>query len=558
MTSPKDTEEEWRHALRAALSGDATSEWETHPDDGVVARYLSAELGEDEQDRFEAHVAACARCAEDLGTVAAVERAAAEVASWSRTDESRRPATATGRAPSRHRRSSFGRAVRWMSVAAVLLLAITAGLVAGGSYLLGRFTPRAAERLAAVVGRPVSIGDLSLAYWGGPAVRVSDLRIADDPRFSQESLLELGRADLAVETSELWQGRLYGSVRLDRPVLRLVRDPVGEWNVEAFRDEDGTVEVPGAPGSIPSAADAAARDAQVRLVSATVSAGTLAVTDRSAGRERDLVIRDVDLDYRSRVATEPAQVALKGQIGGQPVVLRGEIGPFEGDGAPRYRFAEISLRGVDVAELPGTPAAVTGRLTFDGRLDGSGRALDAIVHTATGGGSLELRGGALEQRNLDRDLVAALEDFTGGSGKLAAALDGKADTAAVLARSATDYERLGGTVSVEDGGLAFSSLGVETDLFGATTDGRIAADGGVDVTGRVVLAPSLSAALVAAAPAFGPIVARQEQVAFPFQLRGRWPDVHLEVDVAATLAKVAFELDPRRLAWALRPPGARG
>jgi hypothetical protein len=239
-------------------------------------------------------------------------------------------------------------------------------------------------------------------------------------------------------------------------------------------------------------------------------------------------------------------------------VLRGEIGPFEGAGAPRYRFAEVALERVDVAELPGAPAAVTGRMTFAGHLDGSGRALDAIVRTATGGGSLELCCGALEQRNLDRDLVAALEGFTGAPGKLAGALTGDAATAAVLARAATDYDRIGGTVSVEAGGLAFSSLGLETHLFGATTDGRLSADGGVDVTGRLVLTAELSRALASVAPALGPIVARREQVAFPFALRGRWPDVRLQIDVASTLEEVAVALDPRRLAWALRLPKVRG
>jgi hypothetical protein len=562
MTSPKDTDEEWGAALRAALDhGGAPSDGGAHPDEGVVARYLCAELDADERDRFEAHVAGCAQCAEDLGGAAGVERAAAEVASWSHPEDSHRAASPTGRAAARRaarRPTAFGRAMRRVSVAAVLVLLVTAGLVAGGGMLLGRLTPRASERLSALLGRSVSIGDLSLTYWNGPAVRVRDLRVADDPSFSRGDVVELANADLAVETGALWQGRLYGSVRLDRPMLRLVRDPVGKWNVEAFRDTDQAVEASGEAGALPPAADGALSDPRVRLVSASITAGTLAVTDRSGGRDRDLVVRDVDMDYRSPAPTEPAQVALKGRIGGQPVVLRGEIGPFEGPAAPRYRFAEISLKGVDVVELPGTPAALTGRMSFDGHIDGAGRALDEIVSTATGGGSLEMCCGALEQRNLDRDLVAALEGFTGGTGKLAAVLDGRADTAAVLARAATDYDRLGGTVSVAAGGLAFTGLGVATKLFGATIDGRISAGGGVDVTGRVALTPALSAALAAAAPALGPLVARREEVTFPFELRGRWPDVRLEVDVAATLAEVAFELDPRRLAWALRLPRTRG
>jgi hypothetical protein len=135
-------------------------------------------------------------------------------------------------------------------------------------------------------------------------------------------------------------------------------------------------------------------------------------------------------------------------------------------------------------------------------------------------------------------------------------------TAALLAASGTEYERLGGRVDVDPSRLAFSQLGVQTRLFTAATDGGLTRDGVIDVNGHITLGPELTQAVLAAAPALRAALERRgaaaEQIALPFTLAGRWPDVALRVDVASTLRTAASALDPRRLAWSLQRPLARG
>jgi len=566
-------------ALRAASRSFelAGGDVDRHPEDGAFASYVSGNLETPERERFERHVSRCDRCAEDLAEIARLESAAAlegshtpiavaDRISPATEDGWRRPSSASAGArrelsAGRVRgRSRTGVLARRLSIAAAAVLGLTVGLVGGGNYVLGRMAPGAAARLGTMLGRSVQIGDLSLAFVPEPAIRVRDFRVADDPRFSSDALVSLASADLAVDPASLWRGRLYGSVQLQRPVLRLVRDPVGDWNVEAVSggpSDERAPDVAALPkqGSPPS-------DAKVRLVSADIRSGTLAVTDRSGGRERDLVLHDVDLAYRAPNTSEPSTVSLEGKIGDQAVVLRGQIGPFEGAAVPEYRFAEVSLTEVDLADVPGAPAALTGRMSFAGRLEGAGRSLDAIVRSAIGEGSLDLCCGALAQRNLDRDLIAALESIAGPAGRLSGVLGSDPAAAAVLAADATEYERLGGRVNVDPARLAFSQLGVQTRLFTAATDGGLTRDGVIDVSGRITLGPELTQAVLAAAPALRAALERRgtaaAQIALPFTLAGRWPDVALRVDVASTLRTAASALDPRRLAWSLQRPLARG
>jgi hypothetical protein len=576
----KDGDADLVAALRAAWrSGARPRSDEPHPEDAAFASYVSGTLAPSEQELFERHVSGCASCAEDLAEVARVEAFAAEAASGAvARPDVESVAAASARAP--HRRPSQtvrnrrerpavrasgarrSRLARRLAVAAVAVLAVSIGLVAGGNVVLERWAPTAAARLGQALGRKVEIGDLSIAFLPGPALRVDRFRIADDPRFSSEDLVTVASADLAVDAESLWRGRVYGSVRIDRPTMRLVRGPRGEWNVETLagersrdRADEGAAASAPREGSPPS-------DVRVRLASASVRSGTLAVTDRSGGREREIVLRDVDLDYLSSAASEPAKVSLEGEIGGRAVVLRGEIGPFEGAAAPRYRFAEVTLADVDLAHVPGAPAAVTGRISFAGELEGVGRSLAAVVQTVSGAGSLDLCCGALAQRNLDRDVIDALDAVTGAPGRLAGALAATPGAAAVLAASATDYRRLGGTVAIDPDRLTFSDLGVQTRLLAATTEGDLTRDGRIDARGSVTLGPELTQALLAAAPALRPALERSgeasDAIALPFVLAGRWPDVSLRVDVAATLASAARALDPRRLAWSFLRSPARG
>ena len=53
-----------------------------HPSEGRIAAYLAHELDDAETERMEAHLAACARCADELVTVMAVEDDAQLAASF--------------------------------------------------------------------------------------------------------------------------------------------------------------------------------------------------------------------------------------------------------------------------------------------------------------------------------------------------------------------------------------------------------------------------------------------------------------------------------------------
>ena len=59
-----------------------------------------------------------------------------------------------------------------------------------------------------------------------------------------------------MEPSALLAGRLAGSIELDRPTVRLVRDSVGDWNIETL----------GGGGAGPRSAPGSVRDEIWRVV----------------------------------------------------------------------------------------------------------------------------------------------------------------------------------------------------------------------------------------------------------------------------------------------------
>ena len=73
-----------------------------------------------------------------------------------------------------------------------------------------------AERAEAMAGRKVSFSEVGVSLWPTLAVRLSDLRVGDDPAFSDGNFVEAEIVDVGVKVLPL----LSGQVEVSRVVLR--------------------------------------------------------------------------------------------------------------------------------------------------------------------------------------------------------------------------------------------------------------------------------------------------------------------------------------------------
>lgn len=525
---------------------------EPHVDDGKLARYLDGSLAAEERARVEEHLGRCPLCSEELALAGHVEIEAEALDEVSRA----RVAARSRRAASEPRPA---RSRGWLRIAAGLVLLVGVGLLVreAGRLVASRIEPMLVAQMETWSGRDVSSTGAALTLAGGPGIELTGLRIGDDDRFSERTFASAERVALHVEPAALLGGRLDGSIELDRPVVRLVRNALGQWNVETLGG--GELDARALRGAVTpeieqALADAAqglpprgaTGEAAVELTSASIHDGILEIADLSR-RGKALRLEDLDLDYQGTPGGR-ASVSLEGRLGpGQDAVsLRGEIGPFEGDATPVYRLRRVALQAVPVAEIPGAPASVAGRLSFVGHLESAGRALGDIVAAARGAGEIGLCCGAFEGRNLAHDVVRQIARLPGGVDVLRQ-VQGHAALASTLAAPNTIYDRANGIADLEPGTLHVAGLEIDTALFRADADASIGLEGHLAAEGSIELAPELAAILLAAAPALAPLADDHGTIDVPIRASGSWDDLQLEIDAT----RVAARLDGARTPSAL-------
>lgn len=578
MRKPMPPADAFARSLRAAL--DRPHAEDAHPDEGRIAAYVAHELDDAATDGIEAHLATCARCADELVAVLAVEddaslaasfapdvRAAAEAASSavsSRTTARREIGAARRGAHATRGTAAAGSTRRersWLRIAASVTIvcgALAVAAAAGSNVLLRRLEPMMLAGMSDVLGRKVGGGAASVVLAGGPGIRVADVTIAEDARFGSGEFASIRSAVLQLDPGALLRGQVRGDVHLDGPKVQLLRDAAGTWNVETLSGRGAAAAAVGSGVPLGKAAKdgtGAAKDRAVRLASASISDGTLEIRDQS-GRGRDVTLRDLDASYAGTDPTKPARLTLTSMLGHgnvQRVALSGEIGPFEGGSDPRWMFDEVKLQQVRLSDIPGAPADLLGELTFDGTLASSGSGLDEILMNASGDGAIGICCGELRESNLTAALLAALTEHTQGDAATTAAdvlarAKQSPALAAALGGDATPFQDISGDVTIAQGNVTFEGLHVGTSLFQAKATGSVSRGGALDAHGTVALTPAATAAIVALVPQSQRMFGAGGTLEVPFSVAGRWPDVDVRVDVRTAIARLMAPLDPRRLA----------
>ncbi|HVP64377.1 MAG TPA: AsmA family protein [candidate division Zixibacteria bacterium] len=121
-------------------------------------------------------------------------------------------------------------------LAAVILAALAVlGLVVPPYVNVKRFKHRMTESMSAALGRPVTVGDITLRMLPQPGFDMDNLVVGDDPAYGAEPILRADQVTAYLRVSSLWRGRLeVARLSLKYPSLNLVRAGNGHWNVESL------------------------------------------------------------------------------------------------------------------------------------------------------------------------------------------------------------------------------------------------------------------------------------------------------------------------------------
>ena len=147
-----------------------------------------------------------------------------------RRASARRPA-AGAYAPVKRRGRTL---VRIAAGVTIVFAALVVAAAAGGRVVLTRLQPVMLDGMSSTLGRQVASSGNSIVLAGGPGLRMNDVAIAEDPQFGDGSFATARSAALQLDPGALLRGQVRGAVHLDEPVVHLLRDTSGRWNVETL------------------------------------------------------------------------------------------------------------------------------------------------------------------------------------------------------------------------------------------------------------------------------------------------------------------------------------
>ncbi len=121
------------------------------------------------------------------------------------------------------------------TVAIVVLLILILGFFLPPLVNVNRYRARIASSIERAMGRPVTVGSISLRLFPQPGFDLGNVSIGEDPAFGHEPMLHAEEVQASLRLSSLWRGKLeIAKLSLKYPSLNLVRAEDGRWNLESL------------------------------------------------------------------------------------------------------------------------------------------------------------------------------------------------------------------------------------------------------------------------------------------------------------------------------------
>ena len=202
------------------------------------------------------------------------------------------------------------------------------------------FRPTIEEKLTAALGRPVTVGNMSLSLFTG-SLGADDLSIADDPAFSKTPFLTAKSLKVGVEMMPLIFSKALHvtGVTIDQPEVSLVKNADGKWNYSSLATSDSKAAAK--PASQSAAPDFSIAKLQLKDGRVTVSSTT---------SPKKHVYDALELQAFNVSATSSVPFSLTAKLpGGGGLKVEGKAGPVDSkDASVSPLDAKVSIEGMDL------------------------------------------------------------------------------------------------------------------------------------------------------------------------------------------------------------------
>ncbi len=188
-----------------------------------------------------------------------------------------------------------------------------------------------AQQASDALGRPVAFDEVGVSFRGGLGARIGSLSIGDDPAFSKERFLDVGRANVVVKILPALRGRYeIDRIVLDSPRVNVIRDKSG-FNFDSI-GASGDGEPAEGASSTTVGEPASGGEALPLLVSLLeIRDGYFGFTDRTVTPASELVVEQLDFSASDVGFDSPVSIDLAMAVLGfseQNVKVAGTVGPI--------------------------------------------------------------------------------------------------------------------------------------------------------------------------------------------------------------------------------------
>jgi AsmA protein len=258
--------------------------------------------------------------------------------------------------------------MRWLRITGIAVAVLLVILLALPFLIdVNSFRPKIESELTNVLGRPVTLGELSLSLLSGK-IGVENVSVADDPAFSKSPFVTAKSLKVDVELMPLIFSKTLNvtGIVLDEPKITLLKAANGTWNFSSLGG-------PGAKKSAEPAKESTSKNLSIGKVE--ITNGELAVGNaNSAGKPQ--VYDGVNVELTNLSYTSQFPFTLTADLpGGGTANVSGEAGPMNPQDSAKTPFdAMLKVKDMDIAAsgFIDPASGIGGLADFDGSLTSNG------------------------------------------------------------------------------------------------------------------------------------------------------------------------------------------
>ena len=257
---------------------------------------------------------------------------------------------------------------RTLKIAGIVVAAVLVMLIALPLFInINSFRPKIESILTSALGRPVTLGKMSLSLLNGE-VGVKNVSIADDPAFSKTPFITMKSLKIGVEIMPLVFSKQLNitGIELDEPQIALLNASNGTWNFSSL----------GGPGKEKPAEPAKTGKSQnLSIAKLEIKDGKLSV-GKANSTAKPQVFDNLNVEVSNFSFASQFSFELSVNLpGGGDANVNGKAGPINAQDSAKTPFdASMKVKNLDIATSgfvdPGS--GFGGSVDLDGTLNSTG------------------------------------------------------------------------------------------------------------------------------------------------------------------------------------------